>query len=428
MTKNNSLLRSMKIMLSSSVLVQLINVAGIPILTRVYLPEDWGIYAIYLSFILIITPLISLSLSSAIVIAENDREARLISSICLYTSIIFQIVLLLILIVLEYFTLLNLTFFDIILIFVAVNLTAIHGIFDNWVNRKLIFGRISIILFISTVLCVIVSIILSFYNIGGYGLIIGNLMLYLVQIIGYAFSLKSIDVKVFYLNIYDLSFVLRVIRRYQDFPRYRLPQSFLASFSQSMPVFFISKYFGLDYSGLYNIARKMIGLPSLLIGKTIGRVYYSTLSIDVNNGSEVYTQLVRTTLILSVISLPIFVGIVFYGDVILSLLLGSEWKDAGVYAGYLSFWLYAALINKPVSAVIPIFNLQKEFFKYEIFLAVARVLAISLGVFIIKNPNITILSFSIVGFLFNLCLMFYVLSIVKNREFTRNNENTIRRT
>jgi O-antigen/teichoic acid export membrane protein len=70
---------------------QIISFLFIPLLTRIYNPEIFGILGVFSSFISIVTPLISLSYPIAISFSESDLEARAISRLSIYLGICLSI-------------------------------------------------------------------------------------------------------------------------------------------------------------------------------------------------------------------------------------------------------------------------------------------------------------------------------------------------
>src|SRR5699024_9400210 len=65
-----------------------------------------------------------------------------------------------------------------------------------------------------------------------------------------------------------------IAKKYYDFPLYRAPQDLLDSFQQSFPVVLLTMFFGPAATGFYTIGRTVLRLPSSLIGKAVGDVFY----------------------------------------------------------------------------------------------------------------------------------------------------------
>src|SRR5699024_1580131 len=99
-------------------------------------------------------------------------------------------------------------------------------------------------------------------------------------------------------------------RKYKDFPLYRANQEFINSISQRLPDLLLAIYFGPASVGFYTIGKSVLGMPSQLIGKSVGDVFYPHVSEAVNKGENPTYLIKRATLLLSII------GIVPFGLVV----------------------------------------------------------------------------------------------------------------
>src|SRR5699024_10099160 len=69
-----------------------------------------------------------------------------------------------------------------------------------------------------------------------------------------------------------------IAKKYYDFPIYRAPQDLLDSASQSMPVIMLTTLFSPAAAGFFTIGRTVLRLPTNLIGKAVGDVFYPRIA------------------------------------------------------------------------------------------------------------------------------------------------------
>jgi len=74
--KNSTFAINVIKLITGTALGQTIIVLSSPLLTRIYSPDDFGILAVYVSIISILSVIISLRYESAIVLPKDDRKAR----------------------------------------------------------------------------------------------------------------------------------------------------------------------------------------------------------------------------------------------------------------------------------------------------------------------------------------------------------------
>jgi len=103
---------------------------------------------------------------------------------------------------------------------------------------------------------------------------------------------------------------------------------------------------------------------------------------------------------------------------------GVEWQLAGVYAQWLSLWLFFQYVNKPAVSAIPALRLQKGLLIYEVFSTGTKVLALYLGYTVFKSDVAAVALFSVVGVAAYAWLILWVTmrsgKLATRTPFTRN--------
>src|SRR5699024_484012 len=68
--------------------------------------------------------------------------------------------------------------------------------------------------------------------------------------------------------------IMDVAKKYKDFPLFQAPQMFIDASTRSMPILLLASLFGQASAGFFTICNTVLMLPSTLIGRSIGNVFY----------------------------------------------------------------------------------------------------------------------------------------------------------
>lgn len=398
---NNSLAKNILIVASGTAGAQLIALVLMPIITRLYGPENYGKLGIFMTIITILAPISTMALPSAIVLPEKDSESKKIAGISLVIAFAFSLILSLLFVLgeelLQVFSgiqsLGNLIWF----IPLAVLFTAYQSVYTQWIIRKKQFNSLSkVAIAHSTVNYGTQAIIglkypLTYILIGVHsiGVFLRALLLfYYSKSINTSSLDKTNDIK---------PTTVEVLKKYYDFPVYRAPEMLLSAISQGMPIILLSNYFGLAAAGFYSLTRTVLAIPVTLLGSSIQSVFYPHFNEAVLNKLETRKLLIKPTLILLYIGSVPFIMTVFFAPFAFSIVFGTEWYEAGKYAQWLSLWFLFTLVSRPSIAAIPVFKLQGWLLIFEVMSTALKILALFIGYYFFKDPVVSVALFSIIG-------------------------------
>lgn len=421
--KEGSFLRNVVIVASGTAMAQVIGLLATPIVTRLYGPEAYGVMGLFHATVVILIPLASLTYPDAIVLSKKDKEAKGIMVLSIYLTIAISL-----------FVLFNLLIFNksIILIFnlndissylflipLVLLLGGLMKTYEQWLIRQKRFkitakasvyrafiingGRIGIGLFypIASVLIALTAIE------DGLKLIIMKL-----------YTKKS-SLKIMW--SYDKKILLNLAKKYKDFPIYRAPNIFISGISQNMPVLLLTVFFGAAATGFFTIGRTVLSIPSMLIGKSIGEVFYPRIAEASNRGENVNRLIIKATTAMALVGIIPYGTIMLFGPWLFSFVFGAEWIVAGEYARWMSLWIFLMFINNPSVKALPVMGAQAFQLKYAIFTFVLRLIAFISAYYLYKDDVIAIATFSIVAGLLSLGLILLTLKIGKKYQLKYKN-------
>lgn len=165
--------------------------------------------------------------------------------------------------------------------------------------------------------------------------------------------------------------------RNRRFPVFTMPGVLLSSLSMQVPIFALT-YLGAEIVlGAFNRARSLVSMPSTLIGEAVGQGFRARASRLYRETGTCRALMVKSIVGMMLIGLFPF-GILFvWGEPIVELYLGPEWKIAGTIATILSPMLFLRFISTPFGAVFQFTGRQKLAFQLNVVFSVLIISTVS---------------------------------------------------
>ncbi|HOA81738.1 MAG TPA: hypothetical protein PKK61_11865 [Defluviitaleaceae bacterium] len=134
---------------------------------------------------------------------------------------------------------------------------------------------------------------------------------------------------------------------------------------------------------MYGLANSIVNLPMILIGQSVGDVFYGeAASVGRENPKRVKDLSNKLFKRLVVIGLVPLLVLLFFGPFLFSLVFGYQWYEAGVYAKILAFLVFARFIFTPISRIFSVFERQREAFVLDLFRVVLVFVAFGISSFL----------------------------------------------
>lgn len=353
--------------MSGTTIAQAIPIAISPILTRIYTPEDFGIFALYMSIASIVSVIATGRYELAIMLPKKDDDA--INIVALSILISFCVSLLSLIIVFVFNAqitnllgnpeIANWLYF----IPITVLFTGIYQSFNYWSNRKKQYKRLATSKVLQSGTTATTNIGMGFGGLGSSGLIFGSV---LGQGIATAILAKIIwkEDKNRLDTIKRLKIVV-LIGRYIKLPLYNLPNALIDGIRMSGIDILITRFFSSAILGQFYLAFRMLQAPMSLIGSSISQVFIQKIS-SVSH-SEIAGIIRKFLMKASIIALPIFVFIYFFAADIFIFVFGMQWRMAGKIASILTPWVFLNFLSSPISNVFIVLHKQEIMLIFSIF-------------------------------------------------------------
>lgn len=404
---SSDFIKNVAIIFTGSVLSQVIAVVSMPIVTRLYLPDEVGISGLFMVYGLLIGPLISFRYVQAILIAPEDAEAMDILHFCILSSTAICGALALLLLLAKGFFLKVLSVEAIgnmiFLLPLYIFTNGVNELLVSWLNRHKKYKAITTNRVMYAALSVGIPILWAF--------LVNRTFAGLIY--GYVIGQFACTAYIFYhsFRIQPLPLHLRVnkklLLRYKSFPLYTLPAGLINLLATQLPAILLGKFTGVASVGFYNMSNRILGMPSQLIATSIGDVFKQRATEDYLKTGNCRAIFLKTLKMLFVTGILPFAIIGLAGPQIFALVLGAKWRDAGVYSQILAFLFFLKFMANPLSMTFFIAMKQKVSFVAHIGLLLFTTIPFYLSFRYFDGPLIPIALYSVLTSAWYVVLLFY---------------------
>lgn len=320
-------------LMTGTTIAQAIPVAVSPVLTRIYSPEDFGVYALFLAVMAVISSVISGRYELAIMLPAEEDDAFNIAALCLMIASAISLFLFLLILFFGYHISIALKTPSLQpwLYFLppVVFFSALWNVL-NYLNTRLQSYRdIAISQVYRSVTLATVQIVIGWLRAGVSGLIFGQV---LSSLTANARMMKNLPS----LNCLMKSISWNKIKsnaiRYIDFPKYTSWAALTNAVSGSMTQMLISVLYSIKTLGFYALTQRALSVPASLVSGAVGQVLLQRASQEKNQSGNVFPIFVKVFVLLTLISIPTFTLLYFVIEPLFVFVFGSAWGVAGEFA------------------------------------------------------------------------------------------------
>jgi len=354
LSHRDSFVRNVFVLMTGTTIAMIVPVIASPLLTRLYTPHDFGIFALYVSIVSVISVPITGNYDSAVMLPKKDEDAINLIGVCLAVSLFAGAVLLLLSWVFagEAGALLGNRHISrwLPLVPLTAFIMGLQQTLSYWANRKRQFKRLGTNRIIESVVTPALNLALGLRSWSVSGLIVGLLG---GKVVAAALLGRSVWSEK---RRSGLSLKRQVMfeqaRRYGDFPLYSASTAVLDTAALQVPVLLLTRSFGPGVVGLFALTTRVIGAPLALVSQCIGQVYFQWIAEARHRNDEAsYVFKIAGYLVL-LVSGPV-AAIVLFAPSLFSFIFGAQWRIAGEYAQILIFPLAVKFVVSPLGAIMP---------------------------------------------------------------------------
>ena len=363
MLKQNGL-KSIAKILAGTGGAQIVAFLFLPILSRLFAPDEFGLYAAVLAANGILVAIATAQLHTAIVIPKDDKQANALAAIAILGCAAMALILGALATSKPLLNALGINHWigAITAAILVANGAALVS--SSLATRYGLFGYIGLAALARATTVAIVQTILGLNGFGVYGLLlpylIGEILYSALLIVAIRVMSKPVLANYNDLRGAFLDFV--------DFPKFGLPQELLGAGSQNISSLIIGASLGSGVLGQYAMAMRLLMAPAQLIGGSLRQVLSAQYAARSNKGVSINREIKKTT--------------------------------AGQFAEYLVLWTWMLVANVPSVVGLRIKRRQELSLKINAAIFVLRTCYL-LGFSGILSPVALITGFAILNTLAN---------------------------
>ncbi len=337
---------------------QLLSVLMVPVITRLFSVENFGVMTTFSTVTLTIAVFACAGYDQAINLPKDDKQAWNLFCLCIYFNIAFYLIL----------HILTFSFNDWIT----------HWIFKT--EKNLFVYLLPVTVFFRGIYMAMMFWMIRFRNfatlsVAGFIGVAGNQGTKLIG--GYCVgdSVSFLILGTLFSNIFPcISFAARMYRqtpreifrfpsklgliyvgyKYRNFPLYSTWVELLINLGRSIPVLLLASAYDNTTVGYFGLAYTILTLPISLFNVTVRQACLPRITALMNERKPVSAFLQKIIMGLSAVSIIPFTLIMIYGPDLVSFIFGSNWREAGVYARLLVPWCFTMLLVPPASVVLTV--------------------------------------------------------------------------
>lgn len=394
----SSFAQDVTILSSGTVISQAISLLSLPILTRVYSPSAFGVYALFSSIVTFLVSIISLQYERSIVLPSEKSEAYNLFVLTLFIILSLNSVIFFLIIILNTKLLVLIGEPEIepwlIMIPFLLLLMGSYQVYYFWWVRRKKFYWISIIEVIQSLFMVGSQLVISsFYGSSSAGLISGYIIGQLLATIIMAVVIVADDGMEILQSI-DIRKSIKLAKEYKKFPLFSSWIYSIQRIRSSLPVWFFSAAYGSTVAGYYSMSIRILYAPSRLIGRSVSRVLFQRVS-EGQSADRDYVVLIEKVFgklcllgvlyMIGMTTLSFFLGFIF----------GPEWGPVEAYVRILVISSSLVFVSSSMSILLQAFNRQELNLLWQLISIV--VIGVFLGAsLLVGDPKISlfVLAFS----------------------------------
>lgn len=402
--KSSSFMKHVITLASGTALAQVISVSIVPVLTRLYSPDEFGGYAVFSSILAVLGVVSTGRYEYAIIASGKDEDAWQCMILVFVISIIGTVLIFFV----GFFggaifeRALNIKVTSSIVALAATALFA-SGASQGayyWLNRNKRYTQLSASRIFGALIMAGVSCSLGYMGIGAEGLLYGlvagqvaNLAVLFLSIIRYDRSRGGAQWRQ----------IKYQALKHIDYPKYLIPSSILDRFSSQSHIILLSSFFGASVSGALGLYQRVVSLPNRLVGSAIADVFKQRAGVALNEYGECRLLFRKAALRLLLLGLPPFLVLVFTGPFLFALVFGEEWRLGGEYAQILSWMFLFGFVVSPLSSLFFVGRKQRYDLIMQIFLIISTSSALIVGAYLFDSVRLSLFLFT-----FSYCVKYLI--------------------
>lgn len=403
------------ILILGTFIAQLIPIVLSPIFTRIYSPEDFGLFALYSSLVMIFSVVATGKYELAITLPKTNIEALniIVLSLVISLSLAFLVFLSVFFFSEEISSLFHLALLKDLLYLLPLSIVNI-GLYQSinyYMNRKAQFKKLALSRIVQSVFIGVVTFLFGFIFYLHSGLIVGSVFGQLIATILFVKIVFPFPLKIFHkISKKKICFVAK---KHIKFPKFLIISNFINIFSQQLPIFLFSIYYSSAVVGYYMLSQRIVKIPSAIVANAIADLFRQNASYQFSHNGNcflLYKQTVKKLLVFSFIP---FIILFFIAPDLFSFIFGKNWRITGEYVQILIPMFFFQFLSNPLSMLTVLTNKQEYDLWWQSFFGLGTLGVLYISHYYQSDIKLTLFLLSTFYSLMYLIMLFLTYNISK---------------
>lgn len=404
-------LRSISILAGSTAVSQLILLAVLPVLTRLYTPENFSSLAVFVSISSVLGVIGCLRFEMAVPIPESREEGFAILVTALLISLLISLLSLICLLLfrffyMEYYSKLLLIQY-IYLVPISIWMASTSLALQYWLAREKRFSVIAQSKMSRSISGSAIQLLSGLYGILTLGLVYGHIVIHGAGVTRQGFSVLKNDLQL--IKQFEFSSIFTVFKKYRSFSYYSSLGAFFNSISAHVPILIIAAFAFSAEAGFLMLATRVLSSPISLIGSSVGQVFISNAAVEYRAG-RLGNLAKRNIIGLMKVGVGPLIFLTVVAPSIFRILFGEEWIRAGDIVRWMTPWIIMQFLCAPIATSLQIIRREDVTFKLNLFGFFLRTGVVA--VFALTLPMLMVEMYALSGFIFYSMYFFTIINMI----------------
>lgn len=404
-------------LMSGTGFAHLVAIAIIPVLTRIYTPEEIGIYAAFVSIFNICYCVASLRYEYATLIPTNNISANNITALALTVSLSSTLIVTAILILFAnpIASTLNISALGWLIYFIPLAMFSysFFMILSLSLNRYQKYGAIAGGKITVSSTMATGQVLLGLLRFKEAGLVLGKVasdMAGAIFLLWHRHKLQlSISAGV------SSKRMMAMAKRHKNFALYNAPHALTTTLSNNFPVLLFNSFFSEAIAGFYAMAAKALYTPIRVVAQAGYQVFSQRIAEKFGHKEPLLPFIRSTLLLLAGGSFLPFLLLFFLSPPLFSWFLGADWEITGRFVRILTPYIFLVFIVTPLNFIPLMLNRQRKAFAVDLVYLFSRLSALGVGIYY-QNVYLSLVLYTAVGIAVNSYLLVWYYALAQKAE------------
>ena len=403
------------VLMGGTTVAQAIPLVVSPILTRLYTPTEFGVYAEYLAIVSLLAIFATGRYELAVMLPEDDSEAvNVVASAILVLSVTSILAMLAFAVFNESLTaMLGVPEISQWLYFVPLTLfpVGVYQTLTYWLNRQQQYRRLAANDIAQKAVLEGGKWLLGRGPTGG---ALGNGLI-AATVGGQMVAAGTLACQVWRdggagVTAVRAEKVWSSMRAYRKFPLFNVPYSVLGMFSAQFVIFALSAFQHVHVAGFLSLTRRLVIAPINFLSGSLGRVFFKETAVSI--GTPRFEQLtVGLMVAIAELFTPLFAFFAFWAPSVFGVIFGADWVEAGRYASVLVPMAFCSLFTTWPERVFEVSQRQQVSLAIQIVFDTALVVLVWAGLRSGAEPLVVVAAYSGVSAAYHVAYLFAIFKI-----------------